>query len=252
MSNKTALSRKVYYGKVDYFGTANRKINEVSLEFSINRGYFSICGGIWNSRNTDIVSGGQNIREIVEILESVGMKHRVEGVLDMWNAFHLKSLSHIPHRFLKIIKDFISGERENLSFDKHRARIKEFYIKEHHNDLSVYTEGKAYVHIEDINILEVIHFSQSSEKDFPIRDRMKKRVGSLYSIESFDGIREVLDFNEGEYRKKVEKKRQERAAEIEKLHLKISNRINQGDFGEDDWRVLYRIKDLAVALGIEV
>lgn len=75
-------------GKIDYNGIG-RKINAVTIEVRLGDGNLSICGSIWNSLHTDIVSGGQNIDEIASLFPH---NERVQRVKEVWKRWHLNDL----------------------------------------------------------------------------------------------------------------------------------------------------------------
>jgi len=96
----TEKQRKVIsFGKVAYYG--NRKINEITVEIELRAGStalhwetlepienifeLSICGNVWNGSHTDIVSGGQNIDELVKLIRTPKMR-RIHAI---WQAYHL-------------------------------------------------------------------------------------------------------------------------------------------------------------------
>ncbi len=87
--------RKVLdFGKVDYYGN-NRRSNAVSIEVELKekegKGLcLSICGNIWNSRKSDILSGGQNIDEIASILKS---NKKVQRIKEIWKKYHLNDMN---------------------------------------------------------------------------------------------------------------------------------------------------------------
>ena len=49
----------------------------------------SICGNIWNKRHSDIISGGQNYDEILEVLPDHPLAHEIVGV---WKRWHLNDM----------------------------------------------------------------------------------------------------------------------------------------------------------------
>jgi hypothetical protein len=76
------------FGKVDY-NNSGRKNCRVTVEVSLEDGRLSICGSIWNPRETDIYSGGQNIDEIAKLLRGNARIQRIKAV---WERWHLNDL----------------------------------------------------------------------------------------------------------------------------------------------------------------
>jgi len=50
----------------------------------------SICGNIWNKRGNDIISGGQNYDELLEVLPKSPLMHEIVGI---WKRWHLNSMN---------------------------------------------------------------------------------------------------------------------------------------------------------------
>lgn len=95
---------KINLGKVDYEGRG-RKINAVDIETKIkdipkarhwdtlkevkNVPVLSISGNVWNSRHSDIISGGQNYDTISELFPS---NKKVQRLVEIWKEYHLNDM----------------------------------------------------------------------------------------------------------------------------------------------------------------
>ena len=103
--------KRLNFGKVDFYGKG-RKVNEVEVEVELRlrggeptfvvrgkeweyTGYdtpkyyeLSICGDIWNSRRTDVISGGQNLDTIARYIRTPAFLE----VYDLWKKYHLNSM----------------------------------------------------------------------------------------------------------------------------------------------------------------
>ena len=85
------MKRVFNFGKIDYYHTG-RKINLVEVEMSYtekgDKKVFSVSGKIWNSRETDILCGGQCLDEIAEYIKTPLFKtiHR------LWKQYHLNDM----------------------------------------------------------------------------------------------------------------------------------------------------------------
>lgn len=98
------FNEKVNLGKVDYEGRG-RKINSVDLKTKIKTldkarhwdtlkevqkvPVLSISGDVWNSRHSDIVSGGQNYDTISELFPS---NKKVQRLIEIWKQYHLNNM----------------------------------------------------------------------------------------------------------------------------------------------------------------
>ena len=51
------------FGKIDYNQTG-KKINLVTIEITFNGTKFTASGNVWNSKQTDLISCGQNLDEL--------------------------------------------------------------------------------------------------------------------------------------------------------------------------------------------
>ena len=84
--------KKIFeFGKIDYNGTG-RRINRVSVEVELIDTYkgpvFTASGDIWNSKNTDIIHGGQCLDTIAEHIKTPAFNE----ILSMWKQYHLNDL----------------------------------------------------------------------------------------------------------------------------------------------------------------
>lgn len=84
------MRRVINLGKVDYThtGKANCK---VTVEVELEGGRLSICGNIWNPRETDIYSGGQNIEEIADLFKGSRKVQRIKAIWERWHLNDMKA-----------------------------------------------------------------------------------------------------------------------------------------------------------------
>lgn len=89
---KVDYKKTIIFGKVDYNGTG-RKVNEVTVKIELKNGDkglgLSICGSIWNHIHSDILSGGQNIDTIAELLPH---NKKVKRIKEIWELYHLNDM----------------------------------------------------------------------------------------------------------------------------------------------------------------
>lgn len=78
------------FGKVDY-NHSGRNNCRVTVDVRLDDGNLSICGNIWNPRETDIYSGGQNLAEIAKLLKANAKIQRVKAVWERWHLNNLHS-----------------------------------------------------------------------------------------------------------------------------------------------------------------
>lgn len=110
-------SRTFDFGKIDYYGKG-RKINKVEVEIDLketDRGpVFSANGTIWNCKQTDCVSFGQNLDEISEYISSPLFKQ----IYRLWKLYHLNDLHAGTKAQEKIINDAFEKTNEQYDYDK--------------------------------------------------------------------------------------------------------------------------------------
>jgi hypothetical protein len=123
--NENKIEKRIEFGKIDVNG-CGRLINRVTINFSIEykngnktEPVFSASGDVWNSKNTDIVLGGQCLDELNEypLLKS---NKTFQKILKFWHQYHLNDLN--------------AGTPEQMKcINEHKAEINEedgFYTKE--------------------------------------------------------------------------------------------------------------------------
>lgn len=109
-------TRTISFGKISFYRSNGRKINEVEIDVSIRdwNGYdeLSICGSVWNHIHSDIICGGQCIDD-----EDVTCHFKDDplynGILDIWKNCHLHNLDTIDNEYRKDI-DFIMDENNSV------------------------------------------------------------------------------------------------------------------------------------------
>lgn len=122
------LSRRINFGKIDLNGRG-RKINSVDLEIELRdvdteKPEFSVCGSVWNSRHTDIETGGQCIDSIDKFFKHDRLYKLIE---DLWKKYHLNGMNAGTIEQDNCLKEFASEKdkiREELcksAWDKAKA-----------------------------------------------------------------------------------------------------------------------------------
>ena len=108
--------RTISFGKISFYRSNGRKINEVEIGVSIRdwNGYdeLSICGSVWNHIHSDIICGGQCIDD-EEITCHFKDDPLYNGIFDIWKNCHLHNLDTIDNEYRKDI-DFIMDENNSV------------------------------------------------------------------------------------------------------------------------------------------
>ena len=109
------MRKSFEFGKIAY-GNTNRKNNLVTVEIELKKKnckdckdntekemfVFSASGNIWNSKQTDIVSGGQNLDEIAKyVKDPIFME-----IFRIWKEYHLNDLKAGNEEQIAIIKEW--------------------------------------------------------------------------------------------------------------------------------------------------
>jgi hypothetical protein len=85
------MKKIISFGKIDFnhSGRKNCKVTiEVELRDTDKGKELSISGDIWNPRETDIYSGGQNLDTIIQYVKTPKMKR----IHEIWKRWHLNGL----------------------------------------------------------------------------------------------------------------------------------------------------------------
>lgn len=77
---------KASFGKINYGGKGKR--NEATVEFKLDKGNFTASGNIWNSKGTDILSGGQNLDEMKKYINDPDFNE----LYDLHSKYHLNDM----------------------------------------------------------------------------------------------------------------------------------------------------------------
>ena len=84
------LKKTFNFGKITYY--SKRKINdvivEIELKYSEDKQVFTASGSIWNSKHTDILSGGQNLHEISKYVKNPTFIK----IYRLWKLYHLNDM----------------------------------------------------------------------------------------------------------------------------------------------------------------
>ena len=123
--SKVNENARISFGKVDAYGSG-RKNNEVTIEMELKDGRFSASGKVWNSKHTDIISGGQNLDEIKEYLK--GNKD-YEKIYNMWQKHHLNDMHAGTEKQEEALNKKFGGVNPN-KYDEQVAYLKSINLYE--------------------------------------------------------------------------------------------------------------------------
>ena len=111
------MRKKFVVGKCDYEGKG--KSNEVDIEYSLENGRFSASGNIWLKSKKDIMSGGQNLDEILSLFPDNETVQRIVKVWKEWHLNDMKAGSPKQMEFLSNVEisggDYYSIAKEKLA-----------------------------------------------------------------------------------------------------------------------------------------
>jgi len=87
------MKKTINLGKIDYDNTGKLE-NRVTIEIEYKekkegQKVLSICGNIWNRRNSDILSGDQNLDEILRVLPKNEIVQKIHAI---WKKYHLNDM----------------------------------------------------------------------------------------------------------------------------------------------------------------
>ena len=89
MKEGKKMKRIIKLGKIDFNG-CGRKINMVDIEINLKEDKnLSICGNIWNSKKTDILTGGQCCEEINKYFRN---NKTFKKIYRLWKLYHLNDM----------------------------------------------------------------------------------------------------------------------------------------------------------------
>lgn len=128
MEKNVLLKREISFGKFAY--ETERKSNKITVDIEIrnlekatyyenfekltNVPEISICGNIWNARHSDTVSCGQNIDELLEIVNTERMKR----IWEIWKEYHLNDLKAGTKIQEEALKNFVAPDSRNWYTDE--------------------------------------------------------------------------------------------------------------------------------------
>ena len=165
-----SFKKEISLGKIDYNGRG-RKNHEVSLKIELrnkeeardwdtlqevqNVPELSISGNVWNTRKTDIVSGGQNDDTIREYF---GSNPKVRRLIEIWNDYHLNDMKTGTIRQTEAVEKAGIKGRE-YDYNKAVEHLKEIGLYE--DDGYKYGHGWLYQPIPETVIAEVKEIAES-------------------------------------------------------------------------------------------
>ena len=112
------MTKTFNFGKIDYNNTG-RKVNLVTINVDFDGNRFSASGKVWNSKQTDCLSYGQNLDSLYDYFNNNGLFLKIYS---LWKQYHLNHMmSGTPKQiaFLKSLKkpnnaEFYTWECEQL------------------------------------------------------------------------------------------------------------------------------------------
>lgn len=115
------------FGKVDFCG-CGRRINRMTVEVRLDykdgdktKPCFAVSGDVWNSKNTDIIAGGQCLDEMNKYLRGNATWNKIYR---LWKLYHLNDM----HPGTKKQEDAVEehfGENWTYDYDKVKAYLQE-------------------------------------------------------------------------------------------------------------------------------
>ena len=86
------MKKTLNFGKIDWNGTG-RKINLVTVEINLketkNGPAFSASANVWNSKDSDIICGGQCLDSLVPFFKNNAV---YMTIFSMWKKYHLNDM----------------------------------------------------------------------------------------------------------------------------------------------------------------
>ena len=84
------MTKKIFnFGKID-FNQTGKKINLAEVEVKFDGTRFSASGSVWNSKQTDIISGGQNLDDMYQHLKN---NKTFLMIYSLWKQYHLNDMT---------------------------------------------------------------------------------------------------------------------------------------------------------------
>lgn len=168
----------ISFGKVDAYGNG-RNNNEVTIEMELKDGRFSASGNIWNSKHTDIISGGQNLDEIKEYLK--GNKD-YERIYNMWQKHHLNDMHAGTEKQEEALNKKFGGVNAN-KYDEQVAYLKSINLYEDNG----YRFGSGWLKrdIPQDDLKEIVGIIRNSNYRKDYDEYMRTHKKSTLSFEEF-------------------------------------------------------------------
>ena len=98
------MKKIIDFKKIDSCGIG-RKINKVTIEIELqereNKKILSICGNVWNIRNTDIICSGQCLDELQPFFKNNKL---FKEVYRLWKLYHLNNMHAGTRKQEKFLK----------------------------------------------------------------------------------------------------------------------------------------------------
>ena len=229
-------------GKVAYYG--KRKENDVELIAETKRGYFSVCGNVWNRTKTDILMGGQCVDEIAAMFKS---NVAAQKLCRLWSVFHLYPVDKIPSRFRRVIDAFIDSGINALFFDRLQAVRAEMEVVEYVSRWGTITSGALTVYTDEYGE-EVFTLAQCYEDKSPISDRAERIIATLYN--GAPAIKVTTESNREQYEQAEREEARAELAEAVETAKKVEYILEAGEQDKKSVKsALYDLRSALRALG---
>ena len=152
--------RKVIdFGKIAFYG--NRKINKVTIEIKLKETpeglELSISGNVWNNRESDIITGGQCLDDLLPYFEN---NKPYKEIYRLWKNYHLNGMNAGTKEQTKAINDYLEKTNKRYKYSEMCEYLKNInlYQVEYNGKPYLYGHGWIFYEIptEDIKIIQGI------------------------------------------------------------------------------------------------
>jgi len=103
------MKKVLDFGKIDFNGSG-RKNCRVTIEVNLNQKEkgtcLSICGNIWNPRETDIYCGGQIYNTLKELSHKINNNTKMKRIIEVWERYHLNDMKAGTPAQEKLVEEY--------------------------------------------------------------------------------------------------------------------------------------------------
>jgi len=100
------MKKVLDFGKIDYDNSGEKKCR-VTIEVNLNQKEkgtcLSICGNIWNPRETDIYCGGQCYDTLKELFPH---NQKMKRIIEVWERYHLNDMKAGTPAQEKLVEEY--------------------------------------------------------------------------------------------------------------------------------------------------